>query len=206
MIESLKKKLKAHRPEPLGCRQEFAVLLPLIEGEDGYELLYQVRAPHIPQGGETSFPGGALEEGEDPVSAAVRETCEEIGTSPEQIEILGELNYLVSERVLIYAFVGLLKHYEPTEDLINKEEVEQVVPVSLAWLKDNPPASFQLAFRAKGQADFPWDRIPDGEEYSWSRQGREVVFYPLPESGLNIWGFTAQITRELCRMITESEI
>lgn len=42
--------------------------------------------------GQVSFPGGKLETGEDPWTAATRELQEELGVGPEQLHRLGELS------------------------------------------------------------------------------------------------------------------
>ena len=41
----------------------------------------------FPQPGEVSFPGGRVEDGETFQEAAIRETCEELNLSPDQIDI-----------------------------------------------------------------------------------------------------------------------
>ena len=56
-------------------------------------------------GGQISFPGGKNENGETLKETAIRETMEEIGVNPEDIQILGKLsqvfvppsNYLISD-------------------------------------------------------------------------------------------------------------
>lgn len=195
MLDKLQAHLDARPPQLIGKRKDFAILIPLVDGEDGYDLLYEVRSSRVSQAGETSFPGGALEAGETPLDAACRETYEEIGFPQAYIRILGELGALVSDQVRIYVFVGYLPAYQEADFPVNSVEVVKLVRVSLTWLKAHPPQSFQLSFQAQALPDFPWDRIPDGENYAWSRQGHEVVFYPLTPSGLNIWGFTAQMTQ-----------
>src|SRR3954447_18584398 len=69
-----------------------AVLVPLFE-EDGETRVILTRrgAPPRHHTGEVSFPGGRLEEGEEAVAAALRETGEEVGLDPTQVEILGQL-------------------------------------------------------------------------------------------------------------------
>lgn len=201
MLDELAQHLKQEKPRPLGKRREFVILAPIVAGEKGYDLLYEVRGEDISQAGETSFPGGGLEAGESPLEAALRETHEEIGVPVEDIRVLGELGWLISDRVIIHVFVGYIEDYVAGRYPIDPEEVADLVQVPMAWLKANPPAIYKLNFRAEPTGDFPWDRVPGGEDYAWSRQGHEVVFYPLPPNGLNIWGFTAQVTRDLLAFI-----
>ncbi|WP_293911494.1 CoA pyrophosphatase [Deinococcus sp.] len=56
-------------------------------------LLLTLRSDELPtHKGQISFPGGSLKGGETPAQAAVREAWEEVGLSPERIQVLGELD------------------------------------------------------------------------------------------------------------------
>jgi 8-oxo-dGTP pyrophosphatase MutT (NUDIX family) len=70
-----------------------AVLVPLLDRAGGPTLLFTRRTESVPSHkGEISFPGGAREEGEDAVRAALREAEEEVGLSPALAEPLGALD------------------------------------------------------------------------------------------------------------------
>ena len=58
--------------------------------------------------GQISFPGGRQDKGESLQAAALRETSEEIGVRPEEIEILGELKpvYIPPSDFTVFPFVG----------------------------------------------------------------------------------------------------
>ena len=73
----------------------YAVLIPWVETEYGDALLLEVRSDKVKQPGEICFPGGRVEEGERVVAAAVRETCEELGISVEDIEVITERDPLI---------------------------------------------------------------------------------------------------------------
>ena len=78
MFESL----KHHIPKRIGEEKEtsFAVLIPLIKKEDGYHVLFEVRAKHLnKQPGEVCFPGGKVEPGESTYEAAV---CSGVWSAP----------------------------------------------------------------------------------------------------------------------------
>lgn len=60
----------------------------LLLARDGAALL-QLRAGWAHQGGTWSIPGGALERGESPLEAALREAEEELGLSPEVVAARG---------------------------------------------------------------------------------------------------------------------
>lgn len=69
---------------------DYAVLIPFVTTEEGKALLLEVRSQLVKQPGEICFPGGRVEAGETPVETAVRETCEELGLKPEDIEVISE--------------------------------------------------------------------------------------------------------------------
>jgi 8-oxo-dGTP pyrophosphatase MutT (NUDIX family) len=69
---------------------DYAVLIPFVTTEEGKALLLEVRSQLVKQPGEICFPGGRVEAGETPAETAVRETCEELGLKPEDIEVISE--------------------------------------------------------------------------------------------------------------------
>src|SRR5262245_31637170 len=70
-----------------------AVLVPLYVDAGALWVLLTRRAEDLPyHRGQIAFPGGALETGEDPWSAALRESEEEIGLDPKKVLPLGTLD------------------------------------------------------------------------------------------------------------------
>lgn len=69
----------------------YAVVLPVVFGKTGAELLIEVRAAGISQAGDPCFPGGKIEPGETPAEAAARELTEELGLHVEPANFLGQL-------------------------------------------------------------------------------------------------------------------
>ena len=93
---------------------KYAVLIPLVNTDGGDALLMELRSQKVRQPGEVCFPGGRAEPGETAVEAAVRETCEELGVTPDMIEVLGELKPLVmgdGREVLPEKLLGYLARY-----------------------------------------------------------------------------------------------
>ena len=87
-----------HVPKPMGNGGSFAVLVPLVRQKTGLSLLFEVRASSLhQQPGEVCFPGGRMEAGETPVQCALRETEEELGLSPEQVRVIGPMDFLVHQ-------------------------------------------------------------------------------------------------------------
>lgn len=65
------------------------VLFALGDGPE-VEVLLQLRSAHAHEGGTWSCPGGAIDEGESTLDAALREAAEEVGAPPEPWSVVGE--------------------------------------------------------------------------------------------------------------------
>jgi 8-oxo-dGTP pyrophosphatase MutT (NUDIX family) len=61
----------------------------VVRFRDGPRVMLQKRSAMAHEGGTWSCAGGALEEGEDPLTGALREASEEIGTIPPDFTVLG---------------------------------------------------------------------------------------------------------------------
>ena len=75
-----------------------AVLVPIVERNDGMTVLLTQRTDHLhDHAGQISFPGGRVEESDaDVESAALREAEEEVGLPPDRVEIVGQLDIYVT--------------------------------------------------------------------------------------------------------------
>lgn len=82
------------RPASADARDS-AVLVTLIEGDDGPEVLLTRRSWDLRNHrGEVSFPGGRVDPGESTTDAALREAHEEVGLDPTLVTVIGELDHL----------------------------------------------------------------------------------------------------------------
>ncbi len=113
-------RLRADRPAPRedveraaragGRMTPAAVLVPLVLHPEPTVLLTLRSADLKAHAGQVSFPGGRLEDGEDAVTAALREAEEEIGLHTSLPEIVGELPPLLTGTgFLITPVVALLR-------------------------------------------------------------------------------------------------
>jgi 8-oxo-dGTP pyrophosphatase MutT (NUDIX family) len=160
-----------------------AVLIPLYHDQSGWNLLFTRRTETVESHrGQVSFPGGQIEdEDRNAMEAAVREACEEIGICPDDVEVLGEMNSLMTvTQFLVTPVVGTIKW--PSELIINQEEVAKVFGVPLAWLSQ--PENVEVQMR---EPLIPGRKVP--------------VYFFKPYDGETIWGVTARITVELLRTL-----
>ncbi len=124
-------------PEKKSKSKSSSVLLALfVENGELYICLIK-RPKHMKHhAGQIALPGGRIEKGENAIDTALRETYEEIGINPGQIEILGNLSELYVEvsQFLIQPIVGWLTHKPNFR--INKDEVEKIILFPLLKYKN----------------------------------------------------------------------
>ncbi|HEY1126987.1 MAG TPA: CoA pyrophosphatase, partial [Actinomycetota bacterium] len=89
-----------------------AVLVPIVEDQDP-SVVFTRRADELPRhAGEISFPGGLSHTVDAALrDTALRETEEELGLSPSEVDVLGALPsvHTFASSILIVPFVGMLR-------------------------------------------------------------------------------------------------
>lgn len=201
MISSIQQRLANYRPQPLGQMHTYAVLIPLIQTEKGWEILYQIRADHISQPGEVAFPGGRIEAGETAQAAAQRETREELNLTDEAIKILGQIDYLIQGHRTIYCFVGQLL-IEDWHQLTPNHEVDRLFTIPVKQLQNQPPKYYQLSSSITLDSNFPFERLPNGHQYAFHKNMSAIPFYEGLEE--NLWGLTAQFTHRFIELLGQT--
>lgn len=195
-VADFKRQYENHRPTLQDARHNYAVLVPLVETENGLCLLYEVRSATIAQPGEVCFPGGRIEPGETAVDAAVRETGEELGIPAGAITVLGELDflYLRSDR-LMYPVLASVEAEAVAKMHISGEEVAETFLLPLTWLREHPPRVYRYPLKPVVDKDFPYETVQVPADYKWADGRMEVPVY----EGLShtLWGLSARITRHL---------
>ena len=191
-LDKFRKKFSGHTPTLLNHRGCSAVLVPLVESDGELCLLYEVRSATVSQPGEVCFPGGRMEQGETPTECALRETYEELGIAAQDIDILGELDFLyIRGDRLLYPILAKISSDALAQMTPVPNEVSETFLVPLSWLRDNPPTFY----RHRQEADmpkFPYEAVGISSDYPWSRHFAEIpIYHGLPH---HLWGMTARIT------------
>jgi 8-oxo-dGTP pyrophosphatase MutT (NUDIX family) len=157
-----------------------AVLIPIVEREDGLYVLFTQRSPHMRNhAGQISFPGGRVESGDlSHIEAALRETEEEIGLDRSFVSVAG---FLDSHLALSgYSIVPIVGFVRPGFDLkLNAAEVTEVFEVPLEHMLN--PANHKTR-----------EMFAEGVNY---------VVYDIPYGERSIWGATAGMVMSLYRLI-----
>jgi len=173
------------RRSPAGA----AVLVPLVQRENGLQLLLTRRTEHLrDHAGQISFPGGRVEpEDGSPVETALRETEEEIGLPRQHIEIIGQLPIYTT--VTAYHVTPVVALVQPGFKLaLDAFEVAEAFEVPLSYLMT--PAHHR-------RHRFVFD-------------GGERQFLSMPWTGSDvagepreyfIWGATAAMLRNFYRFL-----
>lgn len=155
---------------------EAAVLVPIVERNDGLKVILTKRSNNLKQHpGQISFPGGKSEKTDKSlVATALRETKEEIGINDKNVEILGQLSQHVTiTGFKITPFIGRIRMGFSTE--IQTSEVSEIFEVPLSYLSN--PRNFRV------------------ESVKW--KGKKRFFYSIPYGPYYIWGATARILKNL---------
>ncbi|MCK4242602.1 MAG: CoA pyrophosphatase [Dehalococcoidia bacterium] len=158
-----------------------AVLLPLYKKDGEYYILFTKRTEKVEyHKGQICFPGGGQDKRDKSLEdTALRETFEEIGVRPQDVEILGQLDNMgtVTSSFLITPFVGLIPY--PYEFVVNKDEIEELVKVPISALLDKNNYREEV-------------RLHQGRPYRGS-------FYHY--QGKVIWGTTASILNQFLNLV-----
>jgi 8-oxo-dGTP pyrophosphatase MutT (NUDIX family) len=165
-----------------------AVLIPLVTRE-ALTVLLTRRTSHLKaHAGQISFPGGRVEsEDPDAVATALRETQEEVGLAPQQIEVLGHLpTYTTVTGFVVTPIVGLVA--PPLALTPDPFEVDETFEVPLNFLMTPAHHRRHAMTAGGGRHDFlsmPWRGL--------GHAGEERDYF--------IWGATAAMLRNLYRFL-----
>lgn len=147
-----------------------AVLVPIVRRPSGLTMLLTRRTAHLrDHAGQISFPGGRCEPVDaSPQATALRESREEVGIEPDQVEVLATLpDYFTSTGFRITPVVGLVT--PPLNLRLDDFEVAEVFEPPLSFLLD--PTNYQ--------------------RHRIEHEGTMHTYWAVPWQGYFIWGATA---------------
>ncbi len=162
-----------------GDLRRACVLIPLLEVEGEWGILFSHRSPDLPvHSGQISFPGGSAEPGEQLEHAALRETEEEIGIPRDAIELIGRTDDVITRTGFVVApFVGVLRR--KIDYVLQQSEVTHVYEVPIAALLDrHNPEIRHLRYRDRTYPSY---------------------FYKHPP--IEIWGLTAMMLKRFLDLV-----
>lgn len=189
-----------------------AVMVLLVEIAGEYHFVFEKRANGIRQEGEICFPGGKFnKKDKDYLATALRETSEELGCLPDQIEYMAELSpiYMASGKQ-IYSYLGKLT-ISPNQLTLNDAEVADLLTVPVRFFQENLPKRYYCQIKIHPQhvdlktnqiiVDLPTKelRLPKRYEEPWGDGREEILVYSF--QGEKIWGLTAKIIASLLNKI-----
>lgn len=159
-----------------------SVLIPLYPDEnDLLHVILTLRTDSIRHAGQISFPGGRRENNETAEETALRETEEEIGVGPGQIQIACNITPLYLHRTdnQITPFIGFID--KKPKLIPNPAEVEEAFSVSLHELIDCQNLK--------------------KEQWDLSHASFNVPFWTIHD--VPLWGATAMMMSELIELYRE---
>jgi 8-oxo-dGTP pyrophosphatase MutT (NUDIX family) len=184
MIDEIRTALGAYSPKLIEGQQlaRAAVLLPLYISDGDPHVLFTRRSELVEHHkGQISFPGGAYDASDtDLRHTALRETWEEIGVAMDHVELLGQLDEMITiSNFLVRPFVGQITQPGPYPFVHSEHEVAEILEVPLAHLRDEENV------------------IAEPRLY----QGREVLAYSYIWREHIIWGATARILKQFLDIV-----
>jgi len=190
LIETLKSRVLAHTPRSIEADlPEAGILVPVTRHPLHPKIILTRRAQHMnTHKGQVAFPGGKfdLEDG-SLEQTALRETHEEIGVSPGDVEIIGQLSQVVSlHGIRVTPYVGLVD--ESIALTPNLDELDSIFKVPTHFFKSaEPTRRDRMTYKDMALSVPSYDYQTGGETYE-------------------IWGLSAIVLVELMNVAFDTNI
>ena len=162
------------------------VLLLLYYKNDNLHLVFIKRAVNgSVHSGQISFPGGKYDEGDnDLIYTSLRETHEEIGVKPSEIEILGNLTtlFIPVSNYIVFPCIGYCA--KKPDFVLNESEVDGLIEIPLKDFLDEQNLILDLVEVRGTQFEVPVFKVKENK----------------------IWGATAMIMNEFVHLLKKMNL
>lgn len=189
-IAHMSARLQNYQPTELAeVLPEAGILVPVTRNPHKPEIILTRRAQHLStHQGQVAFPGGKfdLEDGST-LQTALRESHEEIGLAPEQVEVIAPLSQVVSLHGLsVSPYVGLVD--ENVSLAPNFDELDSIFKVDVDTIINmEPKRRDKTTYKGRALSIPSYDYPYEGERYE-------------------IWGLSAIVLVELLNVAFDANI
>ena len=161
---------------------EASVLIPILTFKKDLEILLTKRSNSLKNHpGQIAFPGGKKDQiDSSPIETALRETQEEVGLNPKNVEIIASLpSHKTATGFVIKPYLGLIN--QPFSETLRQGEVDEIFTVPYEYILNEKNFSIQTR--------------------KWN--GSQRSYYVVPYGPYYIWGATARILLNLSRALSQ---
>lgn len=161
---------------------EASVLIPILTFKKDLEILLTKRSNNLKNHpGQIAFPGGKKDQSDrSPIETALRETQEEVGLNPKNVEIIASLpSHKTATGFVIKPYLGLIN--QPFSETLRQGEVDEIFTVPYEYILNEK--NFSIHTR------------------KWN--GSQRSYYVVPYGPYYVWGATARILLNLSRALSQ---
>ena len=161
---------------------EASVLIPILTFKKDLEILLTKRSNNLKNHpGQIAFPGGKKDQiDSSPIETALRETQEEVGLNPKNVEIIASLpSHRTATGFVIKPYLGLIN--QPFSETLRQGEVDEIFTVPYEYILNEKNFSIQTR--------------------KWN--GSQRSYYVVPYGPYYVWGATARILLNLSRALSQ---
>ena len=161
---------------------EASVLIPILTFKKDLEILLTKRSNSLKNHpGQIAFPGGKKDQSDSsPIETALRETQEEVGLNPKNVEIIASLpSHKTATGFVIKPYLGLIN--QPFSEILRQGEVDEIFTVPYEYILNEKNFSIQTR--------------------KWN--GSQRSYYVVPYGPYYVWGATARILLNLSRALSQ---
>ncbi len=161
---------------------EASVLIPILTFKKDLEILLTKRSNNLKNHpGQIAFPGGKKDQiDSSPIETALRETQEEVGLNPKNVEIIASLpSHKTATGFVIKPYLGLIN--QPFSEILRQGEVDEIFTVPYEYILNEENFSIQTR--------------------KWN--GSQRSYYVIPYGPYYVWGATARILLNLSRALSQ---